>query len=110
VSDSEFTEILAVELPDGGGLVRAEVEVGAGDVSAFSERLPLHEVQETIQRVGRWAVRTVRDHMPEPPDEVEVEFGIKLGVESGKVVGILAKASGETALTFRMSWKRPDRE
>lgn len=110
MSDSEFTEVLALELPDGGGLVRAEVAVGAGDVSGLGDRLPLHEVQETVERVGRWAVRTVRDHLPDPPDEVEVEFGIKLGLESGKVVGILAKASGETALTFRMSWKRPDRE
>ncbi|WP_159425474.1 CU044_2847 family protein [Streptomyces sp. fd1-xmd] len=106
MSDTDYTEIVHVELPDGGGTIRAEVAVGAGDVSSLGDRLGLDEAQETIARVGRWAVQTVRQNLPEPPDEFEVQFGMKLALETGKIVSVLAKASGEASLTVRMAWNR----
>lgn len=39
------------------------------------------------------------------PDEVTVEFGIKLGAETGIVV---AKGSTEVHFTVTLCWKRPD--
>src|SRR5262249_11747222 len=39
------------------------------------------------------------------PDEIELEFGLKVGGEAGL---IFAKGSAETAFKVRLTWKRPD--
>ncbi|MBF8191252.1 hypothetical protein ITP53_37240 [Nonomuraea sp. K274] len=46
------------------------------------------------------ALRTFRD-IPVGPDEVEIEFGVKLGSEAGAVI---AKAALEGHLTVRLKW------
>ena len=39
------------------------------------------------------------------PDELELSFGIKGGVEFGTPVWGLAKASGESSINIKMKWK-----
>ena len=41
--------------------------------------------------------------LPEPPDEVAVEFGVKMSVETGAVI---TKASGEGNFKINLSWKK----
>lgn len=104
--ESEYAEIAKVELPD-GSTIRAEVfPIGGADVSSITEKLRLDEAQDMVREMGRWVVETVNEKMPKPPGEFEVEFGIKLGLESGNLVSILAKANGEASFTVRMSWSR----
>ena len=51
-------------------------------------------------------VRQVRETV-EQPEEIEVEFGIKLSAEVGF---ILTSASGETNLKISVTWKRKDQK
>lgn len=39
------------------------------------------------------------------PDEIELEFGLKVGGETGL---IFAKGSAETTFHVRLTWQRPD--
>lgn len=94
---------MEVELPDGGTIL-AEVELPPGDAGLLDERFRLDAARDMVARVASWAVTTVREHAPAKPDTFEVEFGMKLAVESGKVVAVLGRASGEASLAVRMSW------
>lgn len=112
-----------IELGDGTA-VRAEVigEVafrseddgaGYGDVGwrdrtaqvGTAVALTLDQVRDTVQGIGRWAARSIAQGAAAgSPDSFEVEFGLKLAVKSGQLLGIIAEAGSEAALTVRLSW------
>ncbi|GAB7185285.1 hypothetical protein ATKI12_5116 [Kitasatospora sp. Ki12] len=82
-------------------------DAGVRDTAAraFAE-LPqrLDAVREVVRNVGRWAADSVSGTGPAVPDTLEIEFGLKLAVKSGALVGVLAEAGGEASFTVRMSW------
>ena len=51
------------------------------------------------------AARTVETvkKLSDPPDEVEVSFGLKLDAEAGAVV---AKAGTEASINVKLTWER----
>ena len=49
-------------------------------------------------------VRQIRDAV-EPPEEIEVEFGVKLSAEAGI---ILTSTSGEANLKVSVTWKKQE--
>lgn len=117
------TQTVTIDLGD-GSTVRAEIvgEVpfahepetgGYGDVGArhraaelgSAVALTLDQVRETVRGVGRWAAQTVTEGgAAGAPDAFEVEFGLKLAVKSGQLLGIIAEAGAEAGLTVRLSW------
>lgn len=100
---AQHARVVEVELQD-GEVIYAEVRaIGGADVSV-ADRLRLDQASEAITRIGNWAAQTVRAGVPEHPDEFEVSFGLKLGAKSGKLIGILAEASGEASLNVCMKW------
>lgn len=104
------TRIVEVELPEGEIIYAEVLSTGGSDVSV-ADRLRLDKAGELISQVGAWASNVARVGIPEQPDKFEVSFGMKLGTKSGKLIGILAEASGEASLTVRMKWetaKAPD--
>ncbi|MFD5462341.1 CU044_2847 family protein [Kitasatospora sp. NPDC127059] len=111
-----------IDLGD-GTTVRAEVigEVGfaaAGDEDGFGDvalrdraarvgsavALSLDQVRGTVQGIGRWAAETIAQGGSGAPDSFEVEFGLKLAVKSGQLLGIIAEAGSEAGLTVKLSW------
>ncbi|MEV2217147.1 CU044_2847 family protein [Streptomyces sp. NPDC050997] len=94
-----------VELDNGQVMLVEVVSSGGGDVAA-SGRLHLSQVKETLGEVSRWALESVREALPQPPDRLEVEFGLKLAVKSGRLLGVLAEAGGEGSITVKMGWDR----
>ncbi|HEY5836699.1 CU044_2847 family protein [Streptomyces sp.] len=92
---------------------RAEEAGGYGDVGAgrraaelgSAVALTLDQVRATVRSVGRWAAETVAEGgAAGAPDSFEVEFGLKLAVKSGQLLGIIAEAGSEAGLTVRLSW------
>jgi hypothetical protein len=113
---------VAIDLGD-GSTVQAEVigEVafehaedadGFGDVGlrdrtaqvGSAVALTLDEVRNTVRGIGRWAAESITQGEAGAPDSFEVEFGLKLAVKSGKLLGVIAEAGTEAALTIRLSW------
>lgn len=67
--------------------------------------LTLDQVRDTVRSVGRWAHETVTEGGGAgSPDAFEVEFGLKLAVKSGQLLGVIAEAGSEAGLTVRLSW------
>lgn len=109
-------DVITVDLGE-GAFVHAEVtrlepagtggDAGVRDTAAkvFGE-LPqrLDAVRDVVRNVGRWAADSIDGTGAAVPDTLEVEFGLKLAVKSGAVIGVLAEAGGEASFTVRMSW------
>jgi hypothetical protein len=55
-----------------------------------------------VRNAAQSALRTLRDDILDP-DEIEIEFGIKLNAEAGAV---LAKTAAEAHLAVRLTWSR----
>lgn len=109
-------DVITVDLGE-GAYVHAEVTVldraeaggdaGVRDTAAKAlAELPqrLDAVREVVKSVGRWAADSIGGTGAAVPDTLEVEFGLKLAVKSGAVIGVLAEAGGEASFTVRMSW------
>ena len=79
-----------VSLPGQQILVKAQ--------KSFSDSL------EKIKPTAATIIDKVRS-LPEPPDEVEVKFGIKMAAEAGAVV---AAASLEGNYEITLKWKKKD--
>ncbi|MER7205947.1 CU044_2847 family protein [Streptosporangium sp. NPDC000239] len=71
-----------------------------GDRVIYDARQRFEEALKHVRGAAETALRTFRESAI-GPDEVEVEFGVKLGTEAGAVI---AKASVEGNLTVRVKW------
>ncbi|MER7703990.1 CU044_2847 family protein [Kitasatospora sp. NPDC097605] len=71
--------------------------------------LTLDEVRNTVQGIGRWAAESIAQDAAGAPDGFEVEFGLKLAVKSGQLLGVIAEAGSEAGLTVRLSWDLAER-
>ncbi|PRX15917.1 CU044_2847 family protein [Actinoplanes italicus] len=91
-----------VEMPN-GQVIWARVETGASDVAMTDavKRLDVDELKSSIHAVSA-AVRTAAEDLT--PDTVTVEFGLELALKAGKLVSVLAEASGKASLRVSMSW------
>ena len=102
-------EIIEVQLP-GGGSIFAEVEVPAGGDAAWgsSRRFSLEDVRANVVNIGSWVFDTVRESLPQAPEKVGVEFGLKLTTKTGPLVAALAEASGEASgeasVVVKLEW------
>lgn len=98
--------LIEIALPDGSVLLAEVTGSTGGDVADSGKRFALSALRGPLAEVGKWALTTVRESLPEQPDRLQVEFGIKLAVKSGKLFGVLAEASGESSLVVRMDWEK----
>lgn len=93
-------------LPNGAVVkVQAVTEAGGGaqDVG-FADAFRFDAVQDALSGVADMVRDAVRSATP---DTVEVEFGLSLAVEGGKLLGLITKAGGTAAFTVRLGWEAP---
>lgn len=96
----EKDEMIRVEVETGGVSRRGTQAVVESATMAFEQALG------KLKPMCAAIVRQVRD-AAEQPEEIEVEFGIKLSAEAGF---ILTSASGEANLKISVTWKRKDQK
>jgi hypothetical protein len=101
-----------IEIPvDGGGrlVVQVAEEDLPGNLVPASRREIVARAEQSLEKALEQlkpGVRAVLDQMASlGPDQVEVEFGVILGAETGIVV---AKGTSEVHFTVSLTWKRPD--
>ena len=99
-----MAEIVEVQLSDGETIL-VEIATTSGDVRVL-DHLDLNDAKKSVGRIASWARDSVLRAMPNPPTQLEVEFGIKLAVKSGTLASVLAQASGEATLVVKMKWDR----
>jgi len=101
-------EIVEVEFPD-GGVGYAEIAVPAGgDVKFGTRRFRLGELGPDIRRVTRWLIDEINEALPNKPQKVGLEFGLKLSGKSGTLVSALAEVGAEATVVVKVEWN-PDK-
>ena len=93
----------AAEIDDyKSGVVQAGLKEKAGE-TIIQAKASFEEGLEVVRQNARGFIAKVRD-LPDPPDEVEVAFGLKATGELGNIA--VAKASAEASYTIKLTWKR----
>ena len=99
---------------EGGGSILVEVDddlrIGSGSTlrggaaSAMIEkaRISYEEALDKIKGAAETIITKMRA-LPDSPDEISVDFGIKLSADIG---AILASTSAEAQFTLHLTWKR----
>jgi hypothetical protein len=106
------TELVQFEIA-GGGRVLVEVddqEPGVARASRVDDMVvqakqSLEPALDSIRAMANVALEKLRD-LAERPDELEVEFGVRLNAEVGAVI---AKTQAEGHLKVRLAWKASER-
>ena len=92
------TLVVEVEAPEGAGMVQATRGAEMVQKARQTFEAALARLRPAAQAIIR-QLRTLHD----PPDEIEVEFGLKMHAETGIVV---AAASAAANYKVRLKWKR----
>ena len=87
-----------------GGVVKAG-RVGEAVQDAISEvETKFEDAMDAVRQNAQTIIDKVRKGLTDPPDEVEVTFGLKATGELGNFA--VAKATAEANYTVKMTWKR----
>jgi len=90
-----------------GGVVRAG-RVGEAVQDAVEEvQTRFEDAMEVVRRNAQTIIGKVKEGLTDPPDEVEVTFGLKAAGELGNFA--VAKASAEANYTVKMTWKQEEK-
>lgn len=86
------------------GLVKVGLRKGLGNAVVVANKTFYTAIKKAIHYNVQGFMDAVHS-LPEPPNEVEINFGLKITGQVGNVA--VAKASGETNYTVKLSWKKP---
>ncbi|WP_171114591.1 MULTISPECIES: CU044_2847 family protein [Streptomyces] len=96
VTDGEGSAVFEVE----SDLVGSDLELAADDGVVRRAQTSLHEALARVRPALVQVSQTVRAL---EPDETEIQFGLKIGGETGVIV---AKGTAEVNFAVRVVWKR----
>jgi hypothetical protein len=110
--EGEAADVL-VEVGEGGNLpATGEQNAGLGrwarDQAGEAVTVAQSGFEEAVRRavsVNARAVLAAAGALEEPPDEMEITFGLKVTGEAGNLA--VGKVAGESNYQVRMVWKRP---
>lgn len=88
--------LVEVDVPEGGGFERVS---RVGDIVQASKTFD--DALEQIKPAAQKIIAKLRS-LTDPPDEIAVEFGIKLGAKAG---AIIASADAEANYTVSLTWR-----
>jgi Trypsin-co-occurring domain 1 len=107
-----MSQLAQFPLRDGGFLVvevdatqnsGARVMRGSASEAALAQASTTFESALENVRIAADGILQQLRSLAQPPDEVAVEFGVKMSAESG---AIIAKASGEANFKINLTWKK----
>ena len=100
-----MSQYIVVETPGGKIVAEVDAKADSGGISLVGIREKLPSFEDAAASLKKNA-KYLLDLMTElGPDEVEIECGLKAGVEGGNSFWGLAKVSGEASYTVKLKWK-----
>jgi hypothetical protein len=94
---------VVVEVAERGSFLDGERTRGLGSTHVAQRATETFEAAFSRVRPAAEAVVDGFRNLADSPDEIEVEFGIRLNAEVGAIV---AQASGEANFTIKLRWTR----
>ena len=75
-----------------------------GQRQVSSEILDFRQVTDVIEKISQTLVQPLKKAGPK---KATVEFGIAVGLESGKLTALWVKGHGTANLTVKLEWENP---
>ena len=101
-SVSHRSQLIEVQLEDGTRIkVSATTLGGSQNVSDKSSIFSFDEIANTIGSIAK-SISGVLQQVK--PDKATIEFGIEVGVESGKLTALLVKGTTTANLKVSLEW------
>jgi Trypsin-co-occurring domain 1 len=91
-------------LPNGAAIKVEVVTTGGAQDVAVLQAFSLEGLEKAIAGFAEIAKKTLSNNAA--PDSMELELGLNLGLEGGKLISMLAHAKSEASLTVRFGWNR----
>lgn len=85
------------------GLVKVGIKEVLHNTVAVAQNSFSNAIRKAIQYNVQGLIDAIHS-LPEPPSEVEINFGLKMTGEAGNVA--VGKAGGEVNYTVKLSWKQ----
>ncbi|ACK73626.1 conserved hypothetical protein [Gloeothece citriformis PCC 7424] len=98
---SDFSEIIPVKVADGVTIMVEATSLG-GDEDVGIGDFEFSDVTDAIEAIAN-SITTTFDKIK--PKKASVEFGVEIGVESGKLTALLVKGSSKTNLKITLHWE-----
>ena len=98
--EANRTEVIKALLDDGTSISIQATSLGGEERVAFGVP-PFKEVTDTVEGLARAIVTTLKKVKPR---SASVEFGVQIGVESGKLTALLVKGTGNANLKITLEW------
>jgi hypothetical protein len=103
MKDDENIQIL-IEWPEKFDIKKGPIGESLDDIKDSSEKA-LNLAMKSIKIMAQKVSKTIREIEEDiTPDEVEVEFSIKLEIEGGVVIPFIAKTSTGGQFNIRYKW------
>jgi hypothetical protein len=103
MEESTATELL-IEWPEQYGIQKASLSASVEQLKEESQKA-LNIAMSSIRAMADKVSRTIHDiELEARPDEVEVEFSLKLDLEAGAVIPMVAKTTAGGQFTVRFKW------
>lgn len=100
--DEGGSEIISVELEEGISISIQATPLGGQElVGALPGPHVFKEVTDTVESLARAMVGTLKKAKPRT---ATVEFGLQIGIESGKLTALLVKGTGNANLKLTLEW------
>ena len=104
-----MSRFLSVDTPGGPIWVEVSDEDDTESVELVANRKEIHRTFEASAQALKRNAQYLIDSMASlKPTEMEVTFGMSVGVEASTPVFALAKANGEASYTVTLKWKSDD--
>jgi hypothetical protein len=91
-------------LPNGTAIKVAALSAGTAHDVSFARALRLDTFEDAISGIAEMAKNAVQSLAPE---DVEIEFGLGLTVEAGRLVSLLTSVGTAASVAVRLRWHRP---
>jgi hypothetical protein len=105
-----MTDLVQFELEDGSSVLIETESVSGQPVTRGGRAAEMiskadETFEQALGRMGPTATAILKKfrETAEQPDEIEIEFGVKISAEAGAIV---AKTSGEANFRIAVRWKR----
>jgi len=91
-------ELTNTDLADAIGVL------GTTDVEKFEFQPKNVEIEESVANIIKPFYGAFKS-IP-TPEELSIEFGVKIAVKSGKITALLVEGGGEVQVAVKATWKR----
>ncbi len=100
--DESRSEIISAELEDGINISIQATPLGGEELAgSVPGTRAFKEVTDTVESLARAMIGTLKKVKPRT---ATVEFGLQIGVESGKLTALLVKGTGNANLKITLEW------